>query len=299
MFASQYTGAFHRKVARRWCYQRSTVESVHSLSWHLACASVWSVRRRKVDAVSCVFIRQNFRVIPLFSRPHVVKKTFAVRLQTSRQHILLALRRQLLPRRFSVFRWHGNCDCVPDVRWFLSTASSDNAAGLAFPAEPSPEDLQQRGFTFVRWWVWQPKLRQKLLIYSICYFHFGVLTHQSSPWRRGQFPVARCCSCRPGRRILFKKTHRALLSLIACNARVYLTTVGAFVWGAWGERSCPRSATVIHSLALGLNTQPFSWEGDTVPLSWCFRWTHSLGLPRSSSENHKRERRWEKLRRIW
>jgi len=32
--------------------------------------------------------------------------------------------------------------------------------------------------------------------------------------------------------------------------------------GGWGERSCPRSATAIHSMA-GSNTQPSSWEADT------------------------------------
>ena len=38
--------------------------------------------------------------------------------------------------------------------------------------------------------------------------------------------------------------------------------------GGWGERSCPRSATAILSMAPGSNTQPYIWEADTPALSY-------------------------------
>jgi len=37
-----------------------------------------------------------------------------------------------------------------------------------------------------------------------------------------------------------------------------------FLPDGWGERSCPSSATAIHSVSgCGSNTQPFKWEADT------------------------------------
>jgi len=37
--------------------------------------------------------------------------------------------------------------------------------------------------------------------------------------------------------------------------------------GGWGGRFCPRSATPIHSVVRGWNTQRSNWEADTLPLS--------------------------------
>ena len=39
--------------------------------------------------------------------------------------------------------------------------------------------------------------------------------------------------------------------------------------GGWDGRFCPRSATPIHSVARGWNTQLSNWEANTLPLSCC------------------------------
>ena len=39
--------------------------------------------------------------------------------------------------------------------------------------------------------------------------------------------------------------------------------------GGWDERSCPRSAMAMHSVAVNRNTKPSSWETDTLSLSYC------------------------------
>jgi len=37
---------------------------------------------------------------------------------------------------------------------------------------------------------------------------------------------------------------------------------------SWDERSCPRSATAIHSVARGSNTKPSNWEANTLPKNY-------------------------------
>ena len=39
--------------------------------------------------------------------------------------------------------------------------------------------------------------------------------------------------------------------------------------GGWDERSCPRSAMAMHSVAVNRHTKPSSWETDTLSLSYC------------------------------